>query len=326
MRTIWITGAAGFIGSHYARLIYNTEKQTKIIILDKFSYSGDHARIDDISKDTKRVQVWMPPLERSDDVQAFARAQGAPDEIVHFAAETHVDNSIGGPGPFIHSNFVGTFNLLEVARANRKKVKKFVHISTDEVLGSASKPFKTEAPHNPSNVYAATKAGAEDLVNAYHTTWKLPVTVVRMVNNYGPWQHKEKAIPTFVRAVIEGTPIPLYGQGEHRRCWLHVEDACKAVNLIRRNGSFGKIYHVGSDTELRNRDLVDKITRLLGAPNHPIRFIPDKIARPGHDTRYLLDDKITRDELGWEQEIPFLQGLKDTVLWFKEYFSRQRVA
>jgi dTDP-glucose 4,6-dehydratase len=319
MKTIWVTGAAGFIGSHYARLLAK-QQDVKVLMLDAYKYSANGDRVADFAKQPN-VDAWIVDFSRSEDAFAFMRAIGAPDEIVHFAAETHVDNSIEDPRPFIFSNFVGTYTVLEMVRRSKGKVKKLVHISTDEVLGSAPHAYTPGAPHWPSNVYAATKAGAEDLVNAYHTTWKLPISIVRMVNNYGPWQHEEKAIPTWVKAILHEKPIPLYGQGEHRRCWLHVRDAAKAVELVRTKGRDGKTYHVGSETEVQNSEMVKRITKILDKPDHPIKFIPDEVARPGHDKRYLLDDSDTKQELGWKQEVPFGSGLDETVRWFEEHFT-----
>ena len=239
------------------------------------------------------------------------------DYVFHLGAKTFVDHSISDPEPFIVSNVVGTYNMLETCRKSRS-LKKYFQISTDEVYGSIlSGAYKEDSPLNPSNPYAATKASADMLVQSYHNTYGIPTVITRTENNYGPFQHPQKALPTFVRNAMANEPIPVYGDGKHRRMWLHVDDHCRALVHLIKNGKPGEIYHVAGEQELENIELAKMILRILGKPETAYKLVPDFNIRPGHDRRYALD--VTKlKATGWKPTRSLEEGLASAVKWYKD--------
>lgn len=237
------------------------------------------------------------------------------DAVVHFAAESHVDRSILDPGAFVRTNVLGTQVLLDAAR--KYGVKKFVHVSTDEVYGALGSTgyFTEETPLHPNSPYSASKAGSDLLVQAYHHTYGLPTCITRCSNNYGPYQFPEKLIPLTIVRAMANEPIPVYGDGQQVRDWLHVIDHCRAIDAVLREGVSGEVYNIGSDNEWTNLRIVERILDVLGKPHDLIQFVED---RPGHDRRYAIDATKIRRELGWAPTIPFDEGLASTVKWYQE--------
>lgn len=309
-KTLLITGGAGFIGSNFVHYILCRYPTTRIINLDKLTYAGNLDNLADICSDPRYEFVRGDIRERELVASLMTRVQG----VVHFAAETHVDRSILDAGEFVLTDVYGTFVLLQVLQS-LPNVDFFIHISTDEVYGSRDEGYFTENdPMNPSSPYAASKAGADRLANAYHVTYGLPIIIIRPSNNYGAYQYPEKFIPLFTTNALEGKPLPLYGKGTNVRDWLYVEDCCRAIDLIMRRGKFGEAYNVGAGKEVPNIVVAEKICDLLGRPRDIIKFVPDRL---GHDRRYALDcAKIRR--LGWTPETSFDEGLERTVRWYVE--------
>jgi dTDP-glucose 4,6-dehydratase len=307
-KTILVTGGAGFIGSHFVRLILRRHKETKVINLDKLAYAGNLDNLHDVQEDPRYEFVLGDIRDKALVHRLFARVQG----VVHFAAETHVDRSIYDAGEFVLTNVHGTYVLLDVLRAF-PAVEVFVHISTDEVYGSRTGRAARETdPLLPSSPYAASKAAGDHLARAYHVTYGLPTVVLRPSNTYGPNQFPEKLIPFFLATALEGKTVPVFGDGLNVRDWLYVDDHGLAVEaaLLRARG--GSVYNVGGGSELTNIDVARRILDALEAPRELIRFVPD---RPGHDRRYAMDSSLIRG-LGWEPGTPFAEGLKRTVLWY----------
>jgi dTDP-glucose 4,6-dehydratase len=309
---ILITGAAGFIGSALTRRI--ASDSLRPVLVDALTYAGDKARIGDLreSVDFRHLDIG--------DFEALSRlfSEQCPDAIIHFAAETHVDRSILYPERFILSNVLGTTNLLALAKAHG--VKKFVHVSTDEVYGDLKAgegaKFTEESPILPNSPYSASKASADMFVRAYQKTYGLPVVTVRPSNNYGPWQYPEKLIPLTIAKIMRGEKIPVYGKGENIRTWLFVEDCAAAIEAVLEKGRVGEIYNIGSDEEVTNIQVVKRILSLMGACEDLIEYVAD---RPGHDFRYAVESSKIRVELGWRPSIGFEQGMERTVSWYKEH-------
>jgi dTDP-glucose 4,6-dehydratase len=309
MIDVLVTGGAGFIGSNFVRYALETHPDWRITTLDKLTYAGrtetladvmDHPRHGFVLGDIGDATVAAPLVERAE-------------IVVHFAAETHVDRSIQGAGEFIKTDVIGTFVLLEAAR-RAQKLKRFVQISTDEVYGSVPTGASRETDElKPRNPYSASKAGADRLAYSYFATYGLPVIVTRASNNYGPFQFPEKVIPLFVTNAIDEIPLPLYGDGRHIRDWLHVDDHCRALDLLIEKGTNGEVYNVGGGNEVANVDLTHTILDLVGRPRTLIRPVQD---RPGHDRRYSLDTSKAR-ALGWTPRQDFADGLRKTVEWYR---------
>ncbi len=308
MNHILVTGGAGFIGSNFVRYMLKKYPRLKITNLDVLTYAGNLANLKDIESDPRYRFVQGNIC----DEKKVAEAMDGCDAVVNFAAETHVDRSIHEGGIFVETDVKGVFVLCEEAR--RRKVKRFLHISTDEVYGSRLKGFfKESARLTPSSPYSAAKAGGELLARSYYVTYKLPVLVTRSSNNYGPYQYPEKLIPLFITNLIENKSVPVYGDGKQVRDWLFVEDQCEALDIVLHKGRVGNIYNVGSHNEEFNIDVTKGILRLLGKGEDLITYVKD---RPGHDRRYAVD--ITKiQKLGWEKRHNFLQGLEKTVAWYK---------
>jgi dTDP-glucose 4,6-dehydratase len=306
---VLVTGGAGFIGSNFVRYALQVHPDWHVTTLDKLTYAGrrenlhdvlDHDRHTFVHGDICDAPVAGPLVERAD-------------LVVHFAAETHVDRSIMAAGDFIRTDVEGTFVLLEAARRSGR-LRRFVQISTDEVYGSVEEGSSRETDElRPRNPYAASKAGADRLAYSYWATHGVPVVVTRASNNYGPYQFPEKVIPLFVTNLVDDIPVPLYGDGGNVRDWLHVLDHCRALDFIIDRGVNGEVYNVGGGNEVTNVDLTQAILKHVGKPTSLIKPVSD---RKGHDRRYSLDTGKLR-AMGWQPEVPFEDGLRDVVAWYR---------
>ncbi len=327
MQNVLVTGGAGFIGSNFVHYLLNAEPGVKVVDLDKLTYAGSLENLANLP-DPERHHFFKGDIcDRSLVEQLFEEYQI--DTVVHFAAETHVDRSILGPGEFVQTNVVGTFTLLEVARkfwsGARAEGKRFHHVSTDEVYGTLrpdDPSWTEETAYAPNSPYSASKASSDHLVRAYHHTYGLPVTITNCSNNYGPYQFPEKLIPLMILNAIEGKPLPVYGDGQQVRDWLYVEDHCEAIHLVVKNGRTGETYNIGGNNQPPNLELVQQICSLLDeclpdSPHAPheklIQFVND---RPGHDRRYDINIAKINQELGWEPRQSLESGLRKTVEWY----------
>ena len=310
---ILITGACGFIGVNFVRLLLDEHPQDEIVALDKLTYAGNLANLDGLLEHEKLSFL------RADicDAQAAANAMEGCDAVVHFAAESHVDRSITGPGVFVQTNVLGTATLLSAAL--EAKITRFVQVSTDEVYGSLTlddPPFTESNPITPSSPYSASKAGADHLVQAYHHTFGMDTVITRCSNNYGPYQFPEKFIPLFTTHAMQGKSLPLYGDGSNIRDWIHVEDHCRAIDLVMRKGKSGQVYNIGGECERSNRQIAEAIVRAVGADPGLIKLVKD---RPGHDWRYAMDSTLIREQLGWTPKVPSIESvLPKIVAWYKD--------
>jgi len=310
MVEVLVTGGAGFIGSNFVRHALTAHEDWHVTTLDKLTYAGrrenlhdviDHPRHTFVHGDICDAPLAGPLVERAN-------------VVVHFAAETHVDRSILAAGDFIRTDVEGTFVLLEAAR-RATGLKRFVQISTDEVYGSVPVGASTERDElKPRNPYSASKAGADRLAYSYFATYDVPVIITRASNNYGPYQFPEKVLPLFVTNLVDNIQVPLYGDGLNVRDWLHVSDHCRAVDFLIDAATNGEVYNIGGGNEARNIDLTHTILALMEKPLSLIRPVAD---RPGHDRRYALDTTKLRT-LGWAPQVPFENGLKDSVNWYRE--------
>jgi dTDP-glucose 4,6-dehydratase len=306
---ILVTGGAGFIGSNFVRHVVRAHPAWEIVVLDKLTYAG---RRENLAGLEERPGFRFVQGDIGDP-QAVADVLPGCDYVVNFAAETHVDRSLYDAGSFIMTDVYGTFVLLEAAR-RAPGLKLFVQISTDEVYGSVESGSSSEGdPLMPRNPYSASKAGADRLAYSYWATYDVPVIVTRASNNYGPYQFPEKIIPLFVTHALDDIPLPLYGDGLNVRDWLHVDDHCRAVDLLIEKGVPGETYNVGGGNEVPNIELTRRILALLGKPETLIRRVAD---RPGHDRRYSLGCERLR-RLGWSPQVPFDEGLRATVEWYR---------
>jgi dTDP-glucose 4,6-dehydratase len=310
---LFVTGGAGFIGSNYARHRLATSDDA-VTVFDALTYAGNVANLADLDQDARFRFV------RGDitDPDAVEQAMSGHDAVVHFAAESHNSLAVLDPGLFFRTNVLGTQTLLEAAR--RQELGRFHHISTCEVYGDlpldSDDAFHETSPYRPRTPYNASKAGADHAVRAYYETYGLPITITNCCNNYGPYQFPEKVIPLFVTRALDDRPLPLYASTENRREWLHVDDHCRAVDVVLRDGEIGATYHVGSGTERSITQIADAVLEILGKPASLKTIVAD---RPGHDRRYLLDSsKIARD-LGWSPAIDFEPGIAATVAWYAEH-------
>jgi dTDP-glucose 4,6-dehydratase len=309
MIDVLVTGGAGFIGSNFVRHALEAHADWRITTLDKLTYAGRTETLADVMDHPRHGFVLGDIGDAAVAAPLVARAE----IVVHFAAETHVDRSIQGAGDFIRTDVLGTFVLLEAAR-RAPHLKRFVQISTDEVYGSVPTGASRETDElKPRNPYAASKAGADRLAYSYFATYGLPVIVTRASNNYGPFQFPEKIIPLFVTNAIDEIPLPLYGDGRNIRDWLHVDDHCRALDLLIEKGTNGEVYNVGGGNEVANVDLTHMILDMVGRPRTLIRSVQD---RPGHDRRYSLDTSKARS-LGWTPREDFAEGLRRTVEWYR---------
>jgi dTDP-glucose 4,6-dehydratase len=308
-RNYLITGGAGFIGSNFIRYLFEHEPDASVTNLDLLTYAGVPATVDELDSDPRHTFV------KGDirDAELVGEVMPGHDVIVHFAAETHVDRSITGPGPFLSTNVVGTGVLLDVAL--RYQIPRFIHISTDEVYGSVEEGFAAEdAPLDPSSPYSSSKAGSDLLALSYFITFGYPVLLTRCTNNYGPYQFPEKVIPLFVTNLMEGKKVPLYGEGSNERDWLYVDDHCSAVHLLVDQGLPGEIYNISADAQLANIDLTRAILEAFGLDDSWIETVPDRL---GHDLRYALDSSKIRS-LGWAPAHDFSERLRETIAWYRD--------
>jgi dTDP-glucose 4,6-dehydratase len=308
-----VTGGAGFIGSWYVRLARRKRPADKIVNLDALTYAGNLESLADLQSD--RGHVFVKGDIRDGALVRKLCAEHAIDAVVNFAAESHVDRSILSAEPFVDTNVMGTLRMLEAARASG--VKRYVQVSTDEVYGSLGPTgaFEETTPIAPRSPYSASKASADHLVEAFHHTHGMDVVITRCSNNYGPYQFPEKLIPLMVLNAFEGKPLPVYGDGQQVRDWIHVEDHCEAVDLALTKGRAGEVYNVGAENERPNLDVVRAIIKHTGASESLIRYVPD---RPGHDRRYAMNSAKIRRELGWKPKHEFEGGLAATVAWYRD--------
>jgi dTDP-glucose 4,6-dehydratase len=310
MMNVLVTGGAGFIGSNFVRYALDAHPDWHITNLDKLTYAGRMETLHDVIGNTRHTFVHGDVA----DAPVAAPLVKAADIVVHFAAETHVDRSILEAGAFIRTDVIGTFVLLEAARASQK-LRRFIQISTDEVYGSVPEGSSVETDElKPRNPYSASKAGADRLAYSYWATYNVPVMVTRASNNYGPYQFPEKVIPLFITNALDNIRVPLYGAGLNIRDWMHVSDHCRGIDTVIERGNPGEVYNIGGGNEVRNIDLTYSLLHLLDRPDSLITNVPD---RPGHDTRYSLDTAKLRT-LGWAPRIAFAEGLKDTVDWYRK--------
>ena len=325
MKTYLVTGAAGFIGANYLKYILKKYEDVRVVVLDLLTYAGylgtiaediDHDRCEFVRGDIGNRQLVD---------ELFTKYRF--DVVVNFAAESHVDRSIENPQLFLQTNILGTQNLLDCARRAWVTGKdkqgyptwqsgvRFHQVSTDEVYGSLGDEgfFTEETPLQPHSPYSASKTSADLVVCAYHDTYKMPVSITRCSNNYGPYQFPEKLIPLIINNILEGKQLPVYGQGTNVRDWLYVEDHCKAIDLVVRKGKVGEVYNIGGHNERTNLEVVKTILKALNKPESLIRFVTD---RPGHDRRYAIDPTKIETELGWKPEYTFDTGIVKTIEWY----------
>lgn len=311
MAKILVTGGAGFIGSNFIRYWLKANPSDKIINLDKLTYAGNLESLTDISQNPNYTFVQGDICD-TDLVDSLLNGV---DLIVHFAAESHVDRSIKDSSDFIKTNVEGTRVLLEAAKNNGGI--RFHHVSTDEVFGSLSlrdPKFNENTPYDPRSPYSASKASSDHLVRAYFHTHNLPITISNCSNNYGPYQFPEKLIPLFITNLIEGKKVPVYGQGQNVRDWIHVEDHNRGVEQIIKKGKIGETYCLGGNNEIKNIEITQNILQLMGQGEEMIEYVNDRL---GHDLRYAIDFSKAERELGWKPQIDFVSGLQDTISWYK---------
>jgi dTDP-glucose 4,6-dehydratase len=308
-----VTGGAGFIGSHYVRSVldgaWGGAEPERLVMLDAFTYAGNVENLAPVRDDDRLEIVAGNILDRELVDKLMAEA----DAVVHFAAESHVDRSILGARDFVMTNVVGTQTLLDSALEHG--IDKFVHVSTDEVYGSIDEgSWDEQQPLLPNSPYSASKASSDLLARAYHRTHGVPVNITRCSNNYGPYQYPEKVIPLFVTNLIDGLDVPLYGEGTNVRDWLHVDDHCRGIHLVLEKGRIGEVYNIGGGTELTNKELTALLLEATGTDWDRVERVTDRL---GHDLRYSVDISKISDELGYQPQVPFAEGLADTVEWYR---------
>jgi len=326
MKTLLVTGGAGFIGSAVIRQIIN-DTPYRVVNVDKLTYAGNLQSLASVSASPRYAFEKVDICDAAEVARVFREHR--PDAVMHLAAESHVDRSITGPAAFIQTNIVGTYTLLEAAReywshleGEKKAGFRFHHISTDEVYGSLGEEgyFTEETAYQPNSPYSASKASSDHLVRAWHHTYGLPVVTTNCSNNYGPYHFPEKLIPLMILNACQGKPLPIYGKGDNIRDWLYVEDHARALRTVLERGRLGETYNIGGWNEKTNLEVVDAICAILdelrpeGAPHARLKtFVPD---RPGHDKRYAIDASKIERELGWQPQETFESGLRKTVEWY----------
>ncbi|KML11785.1 dTDP-glucose 4,6-dehydratase [Bacillus safensis] len=311
-----ITGGAGFIGLNFVKLMLQ-DADVRLTVFDKLTYASHPEEMDELLKLSHFRFIQGDITLQHELDQAFDEVY---DAIIHFAAESHVDRSIESAEPFIQTNVLGTYRMLEAVL--KGKAKKLIHISTDEVYGDlepVDPAFTEQTPLSPNNPYSASKASSDLLVKSYIHTHQLPAMITRCSNNYGPYQHEEKLIPTIIRKAVNGEKIPIYGDGQQIRDWLYVEDHARAVKQVLENGTAGQVYNIGGGNEKTNLDLTKTILSQLGVSHDQIAFIQD---RKGHDRRYAINASKLKGELGWTQETSFEKGIEKTINWYRTKYDQ----
>ncbi len=336
MHTILVTGGAGFIGSNFIPYFIENNPNYHIINLDLLTYAGDLINVSEVENHPRYTFVQGDICDRNFIEELFQKYQFH--DVIHFAAESHVDNSISGPEAFIKTNVLGTFNLLDTARKlwmsapNQYNLNfvnaRFHHVSTDEVYGTLGETglFEETTPYAPNSPYSASKAGSDMIVRSYFHTYGMNVVTTNCSNNYGPKQHDEKLIPTIIRKALKGENIPIYGDGKNVRDWLYVLDHCKGIELAFKTGKSGETYNIGGRNERNNLYIVDTVCSILnelqpksqGKYQDQITFVTD---RPGHDLRYAIDATKIENELGWQADENFETGIKKTIVWYLKKFQ-----
>lgn len=337
--TVLVTGGAGFIGSNFIPYFLAGHHDVKLVNLDKLTYAGNLDNLVEVQNNERYIFVQGDICDK--DLVESLFDEHLFSAVIHFAAESHVDNSISAPDAFIKTNINGTFTLLEAARkcwledVGRPRPgfesSRFVHISTDEVYGSLGKKgyFTEESPYRPNSPYSASKASSDFLARSYYHTYGLPVLVSNCSNNYGPKQHGEKLMPTIIKKALQGEPIPIYGDGKNVRDWLYVLDHCTGINKVFVKGQPGQTYVIGGNNEVDNLSIASKICAVLdeehpkaqGSYSEQITFVSD---RPGHDFRYAIDATKIKRDLGWKPETDFDSGLRKTVAWYLDKFMNEK--
>jgi dTDP-glucose 4,6-dehydratase len=307
---VLVTGGAGFIGSNFVRHVHRERPDWQIVVYDLLTYAGDRRNVEGLERVTLIQADICDELALNDAVETC-------DAVVHFAAESHNDNSLHAPWPFVHTNLIGTYQVLEAVRRNEKRLH---HISTDEVYGDLELDdpgrFTPQTPYNPSSPYSSTKAGSDLLVRAWVRSFGVRATISNCSNNYGPYQHVEKFIPRQITEILDGRRPKLYGTGENVRDWIHTEDHSSGVLAILERGALGETYLIGADGERSNRDVVELILELMGHPRGDYEHVND---RPGHDLRYAIDSSKLRAELDWRPRYEdFAAGLATTIAWYRD--------
>lgn len=312
MISMLVTGGCGFIGSNFIHYILERESQVRVINFDALTYAGNLANLADVADHPRYRFIHGDITDRP----AMRAAVEGVHSIVHFAAESHVDRSIQDSGPFVRTNVLGTQVVLDAARAGG--VQRFIQIGTDEVYGSLGPTgrFTEETPLAPNSPYSASKAAADMLVRSYVHTFGFPAVITRCSNNYGPYQFPEKLIPLFISNLLRDEPVPVYGDGQNIRDWIHVRDHCAGIHAVWQRGRGGEIYNIGGNCERSNLQLTHALLAALGKPASLIRYVPD---RPGHDRRYAIDSGKIERELGWRPSIGFEDGLRDTIAWYRAH-------
>ncbi len=310
---ILVTGAAGFIGANFVEYFVSKHPDYNVIVVDKLTYAGNMKNLKNVENKITFVQADICDFEKMKEIFNKYEING----VIHFAAESHVDNSIKTPFIFTQTNVIGTHTLLETAKQvwGEGSANKFVHISTDEVYGTLGEEgyFTETSPIQPNSPYSASKASSDLIALAYHETFKMNVSVTNCSNNYGPYQHNEKLIPHMIKLALEDKKLPVYGQGLNIRDWLYVEDHCEAIDLVYHNGKAGERYNIGGHNEKRNIEIVKLILKHLDKSEDLITYVED---RKGHDYRYAIDPTKIKNELGWEPKTKFEDGIVKTIDWY----------
>lgn len=314
-KNILITGAAGFIGANFAEFFVNKHPEYNVVVLDKLTYAGNMDNLKKVIDKITFVQGDICDYQFVKELFEKYEING----VIHFAAESHVDNSIKNPFVFTQTNVIGTHTLLEVAKQiwGEGSKNKFVHISTDEVYGTLGEEgyFTENTPINPNSPYSSSKASSDLIARAYFETFKMNVTITNCSNNYGPYQHNEKLIPHMIKLAMNNEKLPVYGNGRNIRDWLYVEDHCEAIDLVFHNGRAGERYNIGGHNEKRNIEIVKLILKHMDKSEDLIEFVED---RKGHDYRYAIDPTKIKNELGWEPKTRFEDGIIKTIDWYLE--------
>ncbi|RCW44758.1 dTDP-glucose 4,6-dehydratase [Halanaerobium sp. MA284_MarDTE_T2] len=319
MKNCLITGGAGFIGTNFVKYMLNEHgDEFNLVVLDKLTYAGNLANLKDELNDIEFVKGDISNKE----LVEYIFTEFEIDYVVNFAAESHVDRSIKNPQIFLETNILGTQNLMDVAKKfwqvdenQYKEGVKFLQVSTDEVYGSLGETgyFTEETPLAPNSPYSASKTSADMMVRAYNETYNFPMNITRCSNNYGPYQFPEKLIPLFSTNAMEDKELPIYGDGKNVRDWLHVKDHCRAIDIVLRKGEVGEVYNIGGNNEKTNLEITESILNTLDKPKDLIKFVKDRL---GHDRRYAIDSSKMKEELNWEPEYTFEEGIAETIQWY----------